>query len=343
MTPSFETFASAIAPGSLAIYCVKNGLSGFLMSKLARPKRHRRQVAIGNKAAPPDMQAAVLASIESACFDAVYPGLRGRDVGAIVGGHAPRWWHAFRAPRPAAAAPVVYLYHTWALSVERLMAEPAVREGVHVVVEHGMAESLVYIDLCKQRVVDPHKVFLLSFHEQVSCYLERHGIEPTIRSYPFPHAAPLASGVDPAVAERALFAIQPLADTGIIDADDCRSVIRAFLARRPRRHYLIKPHPRQGAVTVAIVAEEMRRAGCGCEVLPADGAIVETEFPRYRCGEIATFYSTAAMLAGKLHSVPFYTAVPELLSVAKVRKQIQIEMIRMIADLFEEQAPAEAG
>jgi len=40
----------------VGVYCVKNGLSAHLMSRLAEARLHRRQIVVGNCWLPPDQE-----------------------------------------------------------------------------------------------------------------------------------------------------------------------------------------------------------------------------------------------------------------------------------------------
>ncbi|MBL8800202.1 MAG: hypothetical protein JNM56_40340 [Planctomycetia bacterium] len=238
------------------------------------------------------------------------------------------WLAAVQAP--------VYLYHTHSYDVQlhRLMGRsfPPCR---HVVIEHGTVEWFRYIEGCKRGVVDPNIHYLLSFHEEIVRYLARNGIEPTLSSSPFPFRTTPRNGAAPDCQGRTLFAIQPLVDDGVIDETDCRQVMARFLARRPEKHYVVKSHPRCCERTVQIVSQALRQAGCVHELLSASDGIIETQFPKYRCEEICSFYSTATMLTAKLHDVPFDTAIPELLEYATIRMPVQRELIALIAELFQ--------
>lgn len=326
--PARPDYLASVARPSSALYCVKNGLSAFLMSLLARRHAHQKQVVVssGSVAALPRDE--IYRAIEQQHCTRVHPATNLRALLERVG-----FWADHCLGR------AVYVYHTCSFDDQvRRLSGPLFPPCTRVIVEHGTVEWFRYLDGCRAGEADARKVFLLSFHEETMRFLKRQGIEPTLRAYPFPYPNEFTWTPGPADRGRALFAVQPLVDGDILSADDCALALRRFLERRPRKMYRIKPHPRACARTMNVVTRTLEEGGYRYDVLTDNRDVLEKAFPTLGCGEACSFYSTASMLASRLYRVPFDTAIPEILRHTTVRKPIQLDLIHTVAGLFEIEA-----
>lgn len=329
-----DRMGSDAAP--LGVFCVKNGLSALLMSALATQRPHGRRVAIGNFRVEPPLAAAIEQSIAPGAFD------------LVLAGH-PRWLRKRLALErlrifpgwPLRRQPYA-LYHTCSYDsgVNRLIGlfgPPAQR----FVLDHGLVETLRYIDACRAGEPIADRTFLLLFHDEVMRYLRERGVEPSVPAAPYPLEALRTQAAAPRLdAARSLFAVQPLVDDGVITEIDCREVMERFLERRPPRRYLIKNHPRGSARTGAVVAAALARRGLAHEEAPDFRGTLEESLPRYGCGELSTFFSTSCLTAGRLHGISYAWAVPELLRHATFLIQEQQDLVRLVADVFSPDAGA---
>ncbi|MEZ4708765.1 MAG: hypothetical protein R3A44_16265 [Caldilineaceae bacterium] len=327
-------YAATIDHNSVALFCIDAPLSSYLASLIARNQLHQTQIALLNRL----YLVFPLSGTTSGHTDMIVHHLDGTAFDCVQHASVRSMFKLVADVRQRYRGKPVYVYHRADNAIGRLIRH-LLPQAIHIVLEHGNSETWSYIRSCQKRRTNEKsygkKIYLLSFYDEVCTYLERHNITPNIRAYPLkPLVAPfLESYRHELHNDRSLFFMSPLVDDWMIAADEVRFALSRFLARRPERHYLLKPHPRRCGATMQITCEVLDQHGCSYEVLSPSNEIAEVAFLKSDVSEVCSFFSTATFWIHKFYGVPFDSMVPELLNTQSRTAEFQ-EAVKIFHKLF---------